>query len=86
MAGGKCERILFRQFDHALIRPRPTHEHGTGSFTKGHTELDARNGLNHRLVNIFDGLDEVRLPQDKINLVRLVDPYCRELHLGRTFI
>jgi hypothetical protein len=26
------------------------------------------------------------LPQDEINLVRLVDLYCCEQHLGRTFI
>jgi len=41
-----------------------------------------RRGSNQDLMKVLDGLDEVRLPQDEVQIVRLVDRHCDQFHRG----
>jgi hypothetical protein len=54
-------------------------------LAKGQTELDAGYGSDQDFVDVLDRLDEVRLAQDEVRVVRLVDLDCVELH-GRSFL
>src|SRR2546428_13602593 len=43
-------------------------------------EADARNRAHQRLVEVFHGLDEMRLAEDEVGVVRLDDGHHGEFH------
>jgi len=58
------QRVLRCQRLHPLVGPRHAHEPVTRSLAEGDAELDARHRVHHRLVDVLDRLDEVRLAQN----------------------
>ncbi len=75
-------RVVPGQFDHGRVGARPSHQALARCLAEGQAELDARHGPHQGFVEILDGLDEVRLPEDEIDRLGLVDFDCRELHEG----
>jgi hypothetical protein len=53
----------------------------SGRLAEGEAELDSRDRGDERLVEVLDGLDEVRLPEDQVQLIRLLDRDQLRLHL-----
>src|SRR3989338_2227399 len=80
MARRESERIAFGQLDHLVVSSSPAHKRRARGFTKGEAKLDPRHRLDHRLVDIFNGLDKMALAQDEINLVRLLYFDCGHFH------
>ncbi|MNY35309.1 hypothetical protein D3C86_1697080 [compost metagenome] len=74
-------RIALGQFDHGRIGAGPAHQAFAGGFAKGHAKLDTGHGIDQRFVDVFDGLDKVRLPKDEIDRFGFVDFHGDELHI-----
>src|SRR5208283_5191932 len=52
----------------------------TGGLAEGQPEADARNRADQRLVDIFHGLDEMRLAEDEVGGIGLDDGHHGEFH------
>ena len=85
MPGAEGQGVVDRQLDQLCIGPRRAHEACSGGLAKSQAELDARHGVDHCLVEVFDRFDEMRLPQDHIDIGWLVDglPDVRRTAIGR---
>jgi len=83
MACGDCFGIFLCKFNHQGIGARPSNQAFARGFTKGHAKLDTWHGIYQRFVDVLDGLDEVRLTQNEIRIIRLFDFQRDELHLKR---
>src|SRR6266545_4179883 len=77
-ADGLC--VLLRQFDHGFIGPTPADEALAGGFAKRQAELDPRYRADQHFMHIFNGLDEMRLTQNKVDVFGLFDFYSLDLH------
>ena len=80
VTGGDRRSVLPCQFDHRLIRARPADQALARGFAEGEPELDAGHRTDQSLVDVFDGLDEMGLPEDEVDLLGLLDPHRDELH------
>ena len=80
MSGGERQGVALGQLDHRAIRAAPAHQHGAGGFTERDAELDPRDRLNQRLVNILNSLDEVALAEDEVDVVGLFNGDGFEFH------
>ncbi len=67
------QRIAHRQFDKLGIIPAAAHQSRTGRLTEGQPEPQRRTDPHHGLVQVLHRLDEVRLPDDDVEVVGLVD-------------
>src|SRR5574340_401912 len=72
--------ILLRERDHFIVRAAPADQPFSGGFAESQTELDARHMGDQGLVDILDGLDEMRLPEDEVGLFGFFDLYQGEVH------
>src|SRR5512141_1144413 len=79
-ADGLC--VLLCQLDHGFIGPTPADETFAGGFAERQPELDPWHRADQRFMHIFHGLDEMRLAQDKVNVLRLFDLYGLDVHLA----
>ncbi len=80
MPGSNSKRIFARQIDHGFIGSAPAHQALARGFTKGQPKADARHRAYQCLVDIFDGFDKVRLPQDEIDIFRFFNFYGLDVH------
>jgi hypothetical protein len=62
---GKIESIALRQINHCVIGARPANEHFTGRLAESETKR-FRNRLNHRLVDVLDGVTKWLCPRMKL--------------------
>ncbi len=88
MSGRKVERILLGQFQQGFIGCSVPDQAFIGSLTKCYGKFSHGDRGNHYLVNVFNGFDEMRLAQDKIEPVRVFDFYGGDFHKtlhGRNF-
>jgi hypothetical protein len=70
------------QFRHGWVGAGPADQAFAGRLAEGQPELDARHGGDQRLVDVLDRLDEVRLAQDEVGVVGLLDLHGLELHVA----
>src|SRR5581483_9301940 len=57
------------------------HEAGPRGFSKCQAELNAGDGLDQRLVDVLDGLDEMRLANDYVDIFSRPDNFnCLDFH------
>src|SRR5262249_35961207 len=56
----------------------------SGGLAERHTELDSRHRRNHRLIKIFDRLDEVRLADYHVGISGTNDFDCAQFHAAAT--
>jgi hypothetical protein len=73
MAGSDPQGIPLGEINEALFIPNEPNECWTGGFTKGNPELHRRVRLHYCFVQVFNGLDEMRMPEDEIHVVGLFD-------------
>ncbi len=66
-------RVLARELQHGIIRAGGTHQAQCGGFAESQPELDARDGVDQRFVDVLHGLDEMGLPEDEVDLFRFLD-------------
>jgi hypothetical protein len=53
---------------------------GAGGLVKGYCEFGAGHGVDDDFVEILGGFDEMRLPQDKIGVLRNAQSYRQDFH------
>jgi hypothetical protein len=73
VTGSDGERVAGGQLDQLVVVSGTPHEARAGGFAEREPEPQMRRGSGQGLVEVFDGLDEVRLPQDEVQVVGLVD-------------
>ena len=73
MTGSDGEHVTGGQLDQFVVVSGTSHQARARGLTEGETEPEMRRGSDQDLVKVLDGLDEVRLPQDEVQVVRLVD-------------
>ena len=66
MASPNLENVLHGSFLQCLVISLPSDETGPRSLTESNAEFSAGDSANHNLVKIFNGLDEMRLPQNDV--------------------
>ena len=71
--GGNGQRIAGRELDQFRIIAGAANQPWPGGLAKGQPEPQRRAHSHHRLMQVLDRLDEVRLPDHDIDIVRLVD-------------
>src|SRR5215472_893113 len=81
MPGGDGCGVLLRQFRHGGVGAGPAHQALAGRLAEGQPEFDARYCTDQRLVDVLDRLEEVRLTQDEVRVVGLLDLDRGELHV-----
>jgi len=70
----KRQRVLSGQFEHRLVVAAPAYQGFPRGFTESQAKSDPGDGVNHGFVDVFDRLDKVALAQDKVHVVRFLDP------------
>ena len=76
VTGGQVVGVLFGQFNQGIIGTGVSHETLHGRLTEGNTEFCHGNGIDHRLMDVFDGFDKMGLSQDQIQFIRIFDFHC----------
>lgn len=80
VAGADGKRVVDGGGLHVFVVAVKAHQAGAGSFVERHAELHLRHCVDDGFVNIFDGLDEMRLAEDDVGSVRYVEPDRYKLH------
>ncbi|MCY1181424.1 hypothetical protein D9M73_219250 [compost metagenome] len=80
MAGADGLGVLLRQFDQRVVVAGPAHQAGAGRLAEGQPEADAGHRAHQRLVDVFHRLDEMRLAENEVGVVRLGDLHGDEQH------
>jgi hypothetical protein len=70
----------FGQLHELLVVSGLAHQAGPGGLAEGEAEAQERGRAGERLVEILDGLDEMRLAEDHVQLPWLLDPHGDQLH------
>jgi hypothetical protein len=78
--GANRPRIPARQVEHNFIGTAPTYQTFSGGFTKGDPELDPWHSIDQGFVYILYSLDEMRLTEDKIDLLGFLNYYADQVH------
>src|SRR5207249_3763163 len=68
------ERVPSRQLDQLLVRTAPAHQARTRGFAESQPEGGPGHGRDQRLVQVLHRLDEVRLAQNQVDGLGLLDP------------
>lgn len=76
------QRIAHGQLDELLVVPRPADEHRPRRLAEGEPEAEVRRAARERLVQVLHRLDEVRLAEDQVQLLRLLDGDRLQLELS----
>src|SRR5262245_58724173 len=79
--GADCARVLLRQLDHRGVGARASHQAFAGGFAESDAEPDSRHRADQSFLDVLDGFEEMRLTEDKIRRVWLVDFDRSELHV-----
>ncbi len=74
------ERVVAGQLERGVVIAGPAHQPLAGSLAEGQAETDAGHRADQRFVEVFHGLDEVRLAEDEVGGFRLDDGDYREFH------
>jgi len=77
-ADGQC--VVTCEREGSFVITRPAHQTLTGGLAEGKPEADAGNRADQRLMEIFHGLDEMRLPKDEVDGFGLDDGHYGEFH------
>lgn len=72
--------FMAEQAGHRWVRARPSDEALAGCLAECQPELDAGDGSEECLVVVFDALDEVRLSEEEVDVVRLLDLEGLDFH------
>jgi hypothetical protein len=80
VAGADGQYVVACEGEGGFVITRPAHQPLTGGLAEGQPEADARNRAHQRLVEVFHGLDEMRLAEDEVGGVRLDDGHHGEFH------
>ena len=79
-AGRQGEGVLLGEFDELGVGPGVADQADIRGLAEGQAELGARHGGDHGLVHVLHGLDEVRLPQNQVQLVRVFELHDSNVH------
>ena len=79
--GADLERVAGGQLDQLRIVSRAAHQPRARGLAEGDSEPQPRHSSDERLVQILDGLDEVRLPEDQVQILWIVDADDLQLEL-----
>src|SRR6516164_1101497 len=66
MAGADGQRVVACEGEGGFVITGPAHQPFTGGLAESQPEADARNCAHQCLVEVFHGLDEMRLAEDEL--------------------
>ena len=75
------ERVAARELLEPGVGAGPADQAFPRRFAEGQAEPDTGHGGDQSLMDVLDRLDEVRLAEDEVRSLRLVDLYGNELHI-----
>src|SRR5437867_4516702 len=82
MSASQLQGVPLCQIDQPGIVSREADERRTRRLAEPDPELHSRDGLHDSLIEVLEGLDKVRLAQDKVQVRWLVNLDCFQFHGG----
>ena len=80
MAGSDRKGVSNGEIDEPIVVPGPSHQSRPRRLAKRDAEPERRGRARERLVKVLHGLDEMGLPEDQVQPIRVFDRDRRELH------
>ena len=77
MASGEIQGVALRQFHELRVSATHTDQAWPRGLAERQAKFDASDARHQSFVQILNRLDKVRLPEDDIDLIRLVDLHAR---------
>ena len=78
------ERVLHREPNERVVRPRAAHQALLARLVEGEAELDPGHRVHHRLVHVLHRLDEVGVAEDDVDLLGLLDRDQLKFHASHS--
>jgi len=81
LAAGQGHGVLPGQLDALLVRARDADEALVRGLAEGQAELGEGHGAHHGLVHVLHGLDEMRLAEDEVQGIGVLDGDGLQFHI-----